>query len=320
MKILVFICVLSSIYIAQSCDEDESGKEIGAPMVEPPVVRNTPAGLQSDTASLRLTELPTTIQTIKERLFTDGPTELKRRLAYIDERMGSLNARAKDSPRKCLDNASSEWMESPTMPNGEAFPMYFQCQEELNEENQLAFGFEGDYFYLLERTKNTEEGGEGIFVMAKAKRDGTSVEFWQITSVPEEEGVPGQNITAYTFTHAKADDATGLLEFVHAGNSSGSGVACGIHVQTSADNLWGAGIFAAPSNPPDEDCSGNETTSTEICVNAVSLEETDAADCSSVSTFSLTDMTYQSLEEEGGYATARAITDLKVSGYQSFND
>ncbi|MFK7872750.1 MAG: hypothetical protein AB8C84_06200 [Oligoflexales bacterium] len=297
---------------------DESGKSIGAPAIYPPVEHSTPAGLLSTALTLteEATAPPTAVEVIKGRLFSPGPTNFSYRLQKIDERMASLNSRAEDSPRKCVDEVATEWT-PPALPNGDVFPMYFQCQETLSETSQLAFGFYDDHFYLMERG-TTGSDDEWIIVYAKANTAGTEVEFWQIAV--SQETVEGVKIPSYAYTHVKANETTGALEFTNGGNSAGNGVSCGIQMKSNANYMYASGIFGSPNNPPGEDCSGTQRASETICVNASDLTVADSTNCATLASYELKSLTHTITEGEGGYTKAEAISVAAVSGYTEFND
>lgn len=266
--------VIGIVFLIGACGlfEEEEGESLNVPPLEPPVARNSPAGMS---ASASLTSSDDPIQIVKNRLFSPGPTDFKGRLAMIDQRMGELDRRAKESERKCTKEAPVLWSPPFTFPNGESFPMYFSCKEQLNEFSSLAFGKEGEYFYLAELQKS---GGQGpaIAVLSRAKLDGSYTEAWQIV---------GDTADDYSVLQIKANDADNSLELAAGGNSSGLGVGCGIRFLSKGSAILSSGIFGSPNNPTGETCTGTGTdrASVSLCLDAASLAATETSACSGMS-------------------------------------
>ena len=121
--------VLFFVFGTGACDDKEEGNSIGAPQVEPPVTRNMPSGIT--TSSLALAQgvesiaddgsatSAAMVEQIKSYLYPtgEGPSPI-RRLEKIDERMSSLNARAEDSARACLENGAGPWDVPSDLPGG----------------------------------------------------------------------------------------------------------------------------------------------------------------------------------------------------------
>lgn len=307
---LVIVTMIGLTLALMGCEEKEEGESIGAPLVEPPVTRNIPAGLKtaSFAADGGLSPAPSMDSAIKGYLYPsdNGPSPITR-LAKIDERMASLNSRAEESPRKCMENGASAWELPAALPTGESFPMFFQCQETLNAESTLAFGLHEGEFYLIEQTGQSS-GDEAITVLVKAKEDGSVVDTWTIAYQANGHGEGTGPVLSYM--HIKATDGTGI-EVTTAGNAFGYILSCGIHLKSNNDHVYVAGSLTWGSA-----CSEATTT----CYEASGMTEQDVATCSgaNLNTFDL-----PTVSQEMAQATMESILpifDQKVSTFIEFNE
>ena len=316
---MIFTCTL-----AASCDK-EKGESIGAPQVEPPVTRNMPSGMK--TASLTVlgssgagdgfvsvtnddgtATASAMVSKIKTYLYPagDGPSPINR-LKTIDARMGSLNSRAEDSPRACLEEAARAYDLPTAMPTAETFPMSFQCLEVLSAESTMAFGKEGDYFYLAEQTGSTED--ELINVFAKVHMDGSTTEVWDIgyqKTITDNSGETGPRFSAM---HAIGNDTNGV-EVTTAGTTTSYDLACGIHLKSNTSYIYVSGQLAY---------GGACTVSSTYCFEAGSLASADLSQCTAagLDSFSLTTITQAFMDET--VSTVPVALNTHVTGYTSFN-
>lgn len=290
--------------------EEEEGESLNVPQLEPPVARNTPSGLQVSAALTGATSNDP-MQVLKSRLFSPGPTDYKDRLQKIDERMAELDRRAKESERKCTKDPATIWNPPFKFPNGESFPMYFSCRENLSEQSTLAFGKEGEYFYLAELQKS---GGQGpaIAVLSRAKLDGSYTEAWQIV---------GDQSADYSVLAIKANDADGSLELSVGGNSSGLGVGCGIRFLAKGEAIIAEGVFASPNQPPGEDCTqtGTNTQNVSLCLSGSTLEAADASTCSGMS-YTMNKITQPSLVSQNYHEQSSSLINAELPAVGNFND
>lgn len=307
-----------------------SGEPLGAPEVQPPVKDTTAPGLLAG-ISAQLTDgaqqkdtPPTPIEVFQGRFLGPGPTDYLDRLAKIDERMAELNTRSEESARTCTGNAATDWVHAGTLPTGETFGLKIQCLEELTADTSyLAFGIDGDYFYLSEQQK-ANGNAPTIGVYAKTKMDSSATEFWFIGG----SGVSTDNGDNYVYMHLTADKTAGTNEIAVAGVGSGFGVGCGVQIRSDANYVYGKGIWASFGDPvatesvtdgteevasdasqnPTEDCSGSQNAEIEFCIQASDLAEADLSACADLSAFTLEKLTYANVVAKGAEDTDAIIT------------
>ncbi|MDD9951533.1 MAG: hypothetical protein OXT67_08220 [Zetaproteobacteria bacterium] len=221
--------------------------------------------------------------------------------------MTSLNSRAEESPRKCLDEALGDYAPAATMPTGESLSARLNCQEDLNETSQLAFGVDGDRFYLVEKTGSS--ASEAIYVLANAKTDSSEVETWEVNyqANPADVGASGPSAG---YTHIFASDTSGI-EVTTAGTLGGYALSCGIHLKSNDDYIYIKGQLSI---------GGSCTEQGTYCMNAVSLDEAEMSNCTgaSLDSFSLQTLTLDAVTSDASSKTT-TITDTKISGFVDFN-
>lgn len=312
MRTLSYLGSALLLFIGSSCQEKKEGKSIGAPQVEPPVTQNLPEGLTGGTSLLLSESLSQSsmIDAIKSYLYPDGggPSP-SNRLKKIDERMSSLNQRAEDSARKCLENGAVAWSLPASLPTGEAFESFFQCQETLSNTSSLAFGTQGENFYLTEQTGSSEE--EAIIVYARANSDGSSIDTWEIAyQANASDHGSGSSGARLTYTHIIGADGSGV-EVTTVGTGTSYPLACGIHLK-SDDNF----VYVVGSYAQGDECVDVAT----YCYDAKTLAEADVSSCTGagLDVFELTTITRDMATE--GLEAALPHMNTKVSGYVEFNE
>ncbi|MFK7826063.1 MAG: hypothetical protein AB8G05_18065 [Oligoflexales bacterium] len=304
-----------------ACGDEKDGYSIGAPQVEPPVTRNMPDGMTTS-ASLKIlnnTDLvnktdedgaatsDTMVSTIKNYLYpTNGGPSPIARLKSVDERMTSLDARAQDSARACLEDSASEYTIAAAMPSGESITYKFQCNEKLNETAELAFGLDDTNFYLIDKTGSSTE--EGIYVAANALKDGTSVDVWTVgyQANPTDHGASGPSANVM---HVKGSDTSGI-EVTTAGTLGGYSLSCGVHFRSNETYIYIEGQLSI---------GGSCTTNATYCMDASTLVSTDIANCTGagLNTFELQTITLEAVTEN--IANIVSIVDSKIEGFTEFN-
>lgn len=275
VKMIAGLWALSSLFLA--CGDDE-GKTypFDAPAIKPPVENQSPAGFKSQ--SLLLTP-EAGLAEIKNRFYSDGPTDFMERLDQIDNRLAEFESRASGSDQGACVGEEAQLWDLTDIPGVGAFPMYFSCNDIPSETQgtsmSIYFGKKDGYWYLAELSVNST-GNEPptIGVLAKVNEAGTETTVVQLSVET--------NYTTSVF-HVYANDTTQVFEMANASNrtsSNGSGnganytgVGCGVRVKANTDFIYGTGKFTS------ENCSSASVDT--ICADSISLSGTSASNCTS---------------------------------------
>ncbi len=270
--IMSFILVVF-LFSFSACKNDEKARGFDPLKVEPPVTKNTPAGLK-DAAAKKLNDKGVVqkaafnpyIQIIKERLFSPGPTEIYKILNNIDNRLQELSNRSKEFSRKCLGQGLRQY--SITDPLNLNFDYYLNCRDELSTppgENigraALGFGADSNYFYLIDAQER------GMMTLAKVDTS-ENVEAWIVCA--DKFNIDNNS---QALLHLTSDSSTGELEFTVTGR--GIGMGCGIQFKSNSQFIYAKGKFSGPADAAD-DCSLNPVN--EICINSADLTEASTMD------------------------------------------
>ena len=323
-RISVFVISILTVLPFAICCDDEEGESLGAPQVEPPVTRNMPSGLTADASLTGDYSMEGFVESIdadgaalasvmmaqiKDYLYPTGDAVSPiKRMRSIDERMASLERRALDGPRACMENASTEWTLPAAIPSGESYPMYLQCQEMLNATAYLAFGSNAGMFYLVEQLGTSAD--EGNTVLAQVRSDGTQANSWTFGYQANPSGF--STGPTLSMMHVKAANDNGV-EVTTAGTSTASyELSCGVHIKSNDDYVYVSGQLSL---------GGNCTTASTYCFVASSLAETALSDCTgaSLDVFELTTLTQAMADDALASGDILQIFDTKVSGYTDFN-
>jgi len=290
--------------------DEKSTNPFDAPAVKPPVENQSPSAFKS--TKLALAADPD-LTKIKDRFYSDGPTDFLDRLGKVDERMAEFESRASGSDSgKCVSEEAQLW-DLKDIPGVGAFPMYFSCYDIPSQSQgttmSIYFGKKDGYWYLAELSKN-ESGNEPptIGVLAKVNEAGTETTVVQVSIE--------NNYTTSIF-HIYANDTTKVFEMSNASNrttSNGSGsgpnytgVGCGVRLKSDASFVYGAGRFAS------EDCSTEPDTT--VCGDAATLSSRNVNDCAAagLDNFSVMSLTAAELGDVSvngtGYTKVKAIID-----------
>jgi len=240
-----------------------SGTALSLPALKPPVTAATPAGLSQ---SRRRRLVQTEVQTIKDRLFSPGPTDFTTNLGKIDTRFTELSTRAAEFSRKCLTDVPQKWLPGggASLPGNLSFPMWLQCSEVLSSSLRLLFGVGPDNFaYVAE----LQTGTPTMAILARAPMNGTMVEVVQVI-------LPGASLAgiwgAMSWFFVSANKNTRDLQLSVAANrpEAGTGVGCGMRMHGVPAASSGSpalflvtGEVADPFNP--NPCSG---ASSVLCI------------------------------------------------------
>lgn len=189
------------------------------------------------------------ITTIKTRLFQEGPGDFSWRLGMVDQRLQEFKTRAKESDKECLSTIAVKF--EPTLPNNEAFPMYFSCKEEMSSQLSVYFGQKDGLYYVAELQKGGTDAVLGyiptIAVLASVDSAGNKVDVWQIAV--EETANPPKTVSVF---HIMADKLANTIQVIAAATSTGTGIGCGIKMSSTASALMVYG-YPGDNNSP----SGN---------------------------------------------------------------
>lgn len=127
----------------------------------------------------------------------------------------------------------------------------------------------------------------------------------------------------YFFLAIKGDSSSKAFEVSVGGTGKGIGVDCGVRLKSDGTTLYAKGVFASFGDLGVEDCSGTGTSgaeTVELCVDAATLTEVDAATCADLQTFTLPEMTHGGLEAAGGKAASDAFIAAQITGFGDFSE
>jgi hypothetical protein len=294
---------LSTSACKEETDDKKPGQPLNVPEVEPPFSRNLPEGLSL--VNFKLEDVPgksnkeIALDALKTLIAPDGDfVGVKQRLQKIDERMAELDKRAQESQKACLAEGvtAKDFDLGASLPGDQDLVLKLQCQEDLDDKQQLAFGLTDDSFYLTER-----HTGNGLTVLASAPKDGTSISAWQI----------GASADATTAIQIYAKDGEGLEATIAGTDTSGkSGAApCGLHIRAKGELVYMKASLAVANG-----CSADE----EFCVAASSFEDKALTECTAagLDTLSLTRLTPALVEAVK--TDLRTALTRKISGFIDF--
>eukprot|EP00499_Haloplacidia_sp_CaronLabIsolate_P014347 CAMPEP_0196781182 /NCGR_PEP_ID=MMETSP1104-20130614/9185_1 /TAXON_ID=33652 /ORGANISM="Cafeteria sp., Strain Caron Lab Isolate" /LENGTH=358 /DNA_ID=CAMNT_0042151403 /DNA_START=16 /DNA_END=1092 /DNA_ORIENTATION=- len=316
--------------------KDNGGDDMGVPPLKPPVAESTPQGLVPPPASRRrlLREVaagagrlvqrrrlspPPAMDTIKERLFSPGPTDFTNRLGMVDDRMAELNKRHKESERKCVNEATVTW-KPPTFPGAASFSLKFSCSETMGPDSGLTvyFGKDTSHAYIAElqdpppSASTSENPPPTMAVLASITLDGDMVETWQIVS-------DAPNVSSWM--HIVANRTADMLEVSVAGQGQGLGLGCGVRLRSVGDLVYSTGEYADQNMPPGHVCQQTGPVEN-VCVSGIDLSNQTLSHCSSVNQFAhVASMTKTMLDTGDFAATALAmIRNPGIPPLTNFNE
>lgn len=324
MKFLAMLFATAIMMI--SCGDDNSGKSLNAPQIEPPVAEATPAALKTSTTALSLRDydefarcdegdtdcfedralsrLVIRIFQGKEGCKGDAPDDMAGRircnLHKVDSRMAELDTRATESERKCQNEAAKEFTRS--LPAGITRTAKFQCGEVLSTSDDedgassLAFGIDGSDFYLMENKE------KGWLTYAHANTSTNDYEVLIGSNKPIQGGLVGDasdgtatggseehdGMFAISLIHLKANSEANSFEIaIGANHSIGNGVGCGVQLRSDGSYIYAKGIFDEPDSTTIDTACDNTEDYLETCLDATTLETVESSKCSSINSFSV---------------------------------
>ena len=287
-------CIFLIFFLVLSCskkDSSSSSSNTSSPVPSMVTIAKSslPSTLESSAAGFMMVDANLT--TLKDRIFSPGPTDFLYRLKMVDNRLASLA----DAITAC-EATTTHTYTPPTIATGFNFPMELSCKQTIDSASlgvsdyKVYFGKDGGYWYIAELTTNTNFDPAGLDsdaepptmgVLAKVSDAGDDMEVFQIS-------VEKKSSTYYsTVTHIKANKTTGVFELSTASSADStqtispganfSGVGCGVTMKKEGDYVYASGKFSQlPTCPSDAT----------VCANAVDLTDAGSS-CSGYSTSTL---------------------------------
>jgi hypothetical protein len=290
-----------------SCEKDEderaNGKPINAPAVEPPLACNLPDGFANASFSLQESERSTkeiALEALKDLIApTNDFIGIKQRLNQIDRRTSEIDTRAQEVQKACLADGikATDFDLGSTLPGNQNLELKFQCQENFDQNQQMAFGMIEDRFYLIEKNNDS-----GFAVLTSAPLDGTGVTVWQISAdadlaeASQIQAVDGEGFEA-TYAGTDTSGKTGAIT-------------CGVHLNANDTLVYMSASLAASA----DGCTEVET----YCIAAENFADAELSACTdaALDTFQLTSLNPTLIgASKDDLTTALA---KKITGYIDF--
>jgi hypothetical protein len=341
--------------VGASCGKkNKGGSPMGMGQLLLPVKESAPTGLKAGSAAvtglvapLQFLAAPSELSTVKDRLFSPGPTDFMYRLKMVDGRLAELDARHQDSARKCVTEAPQEWKltglpdANGTLTGTTSF--WFSCMEKIDVTNvsptatlTIYFGRKDGQSYLAELSTNPAGGNSTptIAVLGKVDDSSTKSEIWQIMVTPESTTDTAKQHSSWMYI---LGDKTNLNFEMAVGGSGKSStptdtdnpvsyLGCGVRMKSSASLVYAKGRFHDAGSTV-FGAGGDTCTDTEavVCASATDLSAKDEADCSTLTTFATPVLTYSQLKgtasPAAGYTLGLDIIKAKgMPTLTSFND
>lgn len=309
MKIILLLLTLISIL---SCSEkksnnnttvaalllaNSSSSSVSVPSLLTIVQDSLPTALK-DTSYSSLVRGIADVQTIQTRLFGSGPANFRFRLSKVDEEITQLTTTLASTYGSCFTSTGSTWTPSTFSVSGVtfSFPMSISCKYVKSTDATTYMGADTSYYYIANLTKNV--GTDGIYVLAKIEKAGSTIEVYQL-------GL--SNSGPASIVHIIANKSTKSFEVSTASSSDATssgvtytGVGCGVQMKTSSSYAYTSGRYTQTS------CAANAT---QECADASSgTTLTTSSSCpSTIQTFSTLALTQTILSNS---AVKTAITEI----------
>lgn len=335
-----------TIVALTSCSKDKNGgTPLGLGQLHIPLKDTAPSGLASVSAvSANLiqplsffenSESPenrsSPINTIKERLFQDGPTDFLNRIKSVDDRLAELDKRHQESARKCVDEEPKQWTLT-GLPDASGTltantTLWLQCAEEMsgsaNSTLKVYFGRKDGYSYLAELQTSTGDAPT-MAVLGMVDDASTKAEIWQVN-------ITNSDVTADAKKHSSwmrilADKTAQNFEMAVGGTGTMgksttdgeepfSGLGCGVQVKANSAFVYGSGRFYDANSNLDVTpvC---QSAATSVCAATETLAVSSDSECSSLSSFSgsLPLFSYSQLKGTGSVASGYTLGESIVTG------
>ena len=302
---------------ACSKDDDGSGASIGAPQAYPPTAAVTPgqlvlaagtgsssfvgkqtgapranpdsaASLASAASAAALGTLvavePSTdgektamLDTLKQRLFSEGPTNLLKLVKNVDNRMKDYDGRVASMSEvpDCLSSTPvdlSTVFSVPAASGTTTFPLFGQCQETINNGGMtLMFGKKDTDWYLVDGASAGLDGSaDCVFSMSKISGTSDADRVVDGYMAVDYQGKTDNFTGSTTLLHFKADVAAGTLEFTAGGIGIGPNQ---VHTKSNKEYLY--------IQTQDRTLSGSASLY-HACFSAADLSLTTLSNCSAL--------------------------------------
>jgi len=238
------------------------------------------------------------VQTIQTRLFGSGPANFRYRLSMVDLEITSLTTTLAGTYGSCFTTTGTTWTPSTFTSSGVTFnfPMTMTCKYVKSTDATTYMGADTSFYYIANITKNV--GTDGIYVLAKIAKAGSSIEVYQLglsSSGPASilHIIANKSTQSFEVSTASSSDATGS-------GVTYTGVGCGVQMKANSSYAYTSGRYSQTS------CA---TNATQECVDASSgTTLTTSTSCpTSIQTFSTLALTQTILSTT---AVKTAITEI----------
>ncbi len=283
---------LAALLLASS-----SSTSVAVPSLLTIVQDSLPTALKNTSYS-SITKGVADVQTIQTRLFGSGPANFRYRLSMVDVEITSLTTTLASTYGSCFTTTGSTWTPSTFTVSGVtfSFPMSMTCKYVKSTDSTTYMGADTSYYYIANITKNV--GTDGIYVLAKIAKAGTTIEVYQLglsSSGPASilHIIADKSTQSFEVSTASSSDATGS-------GVTYTGVGCGVQMKANSSYAYTSGRYSQTS------CA---TNATQECVDASSgTTLTTSTSCpTSIQTFSSLALTQTILSTT---AVKTAITEI----------
>ena len=283
---------LAALLLASS-----SSTSVSVPSLLTIVQDSLPTALKNTSYS-SLTKGVADVQTIQTRLFGSGPANFRYRLSMVDLEITSLTTTLASTYGSCFTTTGSTWTPSTFTVSGVTFnfPMTMTCKYVKSTDATTYMGADTSFYYIANLTKNV--GTDGIYVLAKIAKAGTTIEVYQLglsSSGPASilHIIANKSTQSFEVSTASSSDATGS-------GVTFTGVGCGVQMKANSSYAYTSGRYSQTS------CA---TNATQECVDASSgTTLTTSTSCpTSIQTFSTLALTQTILSTT---AVKTAITEI----------
>ena len=232
------------------------GSGIGAPQAYPPTAKVTPVTLLALSGTSTMLQLgaktgakPFTFDllgTVKDRLFTTGPTNLLQLVKNVDIRLSGIDAQVAGNSTKpaCLSETATDYSTVFAVPKAtgtEGFPLFIQCKETYSGPNSteqtglVLVGKKDDTWYLLDGNVTTTSGVMGFYKVSGTSDADRVVDGYMMLMSSTAATLDDKFDGSTGVMHFYADVAKGTLEFTAGGVGFGFSQ---IHAKSNATHFY----------------------------------------------------------------------------------
>ena len=217
------------------------------------------------------------LDTVKQRLFSEGPTNLLKLVKNVDNRMKEYDGRVASMSEvpDCLSSTPvdlSTVFSVPAASGTTTFPLFGQCQETINNGGMtLMFGKKDTDWYLVDGASADLDGSAScVFSMSKISGTSDADRVVDGYMAVDYQGKTDNFTGSTTLMHFKADVAAGTLEFTAGGIGIGPNQ---VHTKSNAEYLY--------IQTQDRSLSGSASLY-HACFSAADLSLTSLSNCSAL--------------------------------------